>query len=142
MAPPSALRGKAYNGFSRDRSLINVLMLGIFVALVTACGGSGSGSVGVATPDNDSSGPGSLPRTAALTWDAATDPNVSGYRIYYGSGPGTYLQSFGKGINVGNVTTYTVTGLTSGSRYYFAVTAYDSSGNESRYSNEEFKDVL
>lgn len=39
-------------------------------------------------------------------------------------------------MNVGNVTTCNITGLTEGVAYYFAVTAYDVSGNESEYSNE------
>src|SRR5436190_1652928 len=76
--------------------------------------------------------------TATLAWDAVTAANLSGYRIYYGTAPGTYLQSAGQGLNVGNVTTYTVTGLSSGTRYYFAVVAYDTSSNESTYSNEVF----
>ena len=79
--------------------------------------------------------------TAALAWDAVTAPGLSGYRVYYGNTPGTYSQSFGNGLNVGNVTTYTVTGLSRGVRYYFAVTAFDSSNNESVYSNEVFKDI-
>jgi hypothetical protein len=79
--------------------------------------------------------------TAILSWDAVTDANFSGYRVYYGTAQGTYIQSAAQGINVGNVLTYTVSGLNSGSRYYFAVTAYDTLGNESTYSNEVFKDV-
>jgi len=68
-----------------------------------------------------------------------TAANLSGYRIYYGTAPGTYLQSAGQGLNAGNVTTYTVTGLSSGTRYYFAVAAYDvTSNDESTYSNEVF----
>ena len=67
-----------------------------------------------------------------LAWDANTEPDLSGYKLYYGTASGTY----GTPINVGNVTTYTVTGLTDGQTYYFAVTAYDSVGNESGYSNE------
>src|SRR6266513_1115585 len=63
--------------------------------------------------------------SATLAWDAVTAQILSGYRIYYGTAPGTYLQSAGQGLHVGNVTTYTVTGLTSGTRYYFAVAAYD-----------------
>ena len=79
--------------------------------------------------------------TATLTWDPVTASNLSGYRVYYGTTPGNYLQSPGQGISVGNVTTFTVTGLGSGVRYYFAVTAFDASGNESSYSNEAFKDM-
>ena len=78
------------------------------------------------------------PSTATLTWDAVTA--ASGYRVYYGTAPGTYLQARGAGVNVGNVVTFTVTGLSASTRYYFAVTAYDAS-NESGFSNEVFKDM-
>jgi len=80
--------------------------------------------------------------TATLAWDSVTATNLSGYRIYYGTAPGTYLQSLGQGLNVGNVTTYTVTGLNRGTRYYFSATAFDTSNNESAFSNEVFKDIL
>jgi Bacterial Ig-like domain len=79
--------------------------------------------------------------TALLEWDAVSFPDFSGYRVYYGTAPGTYLQAVGTGIYAGNTTSYTVPGLTSGTRYYFAVTAIDGSGNESPYSNEVFKDI-
>jgi chitodextrinase len=78
---------------------------------------------------------------AVLTWDPVSYLTLGGYRVYYGTAPGNYLQPAGQGINVGNVTTYPVTGLSSGTRYYFAVTAFDSSGNESPLSNEVFKDM-
>ena len=78
---------------------------------------------------------------AGLAWDAVSDPNLSGYRVYYGTASGTYLQSLGQGLDVGNVPTYTVTGLNSGTRYYFAVTAFGTAGNESGFSNEVFKDI-
>ena len=38
--------------------------------------------------------------------------------------------------NVEDVTTYTVQNLTSGTTYYFAVTAYNNAGVESPYSNQ------
>ena len=94
-----------------------------------------SASVSVTTP---------LPlpsNSASLAWDAVTIPNPSGYRVYFGTASGTYLQSIGQGISVGNVTTYTITGLASGTRYYFAVTDFDTLGMESSYSNEVFKDI-
>jgi len=79
--------------------------------------------------------------SAALTWDVVTALNLSGYRVYFGTAPGTYLQAAGQGVSVGNVTTFTVTGLASATRYYFAVTDFDTSGNESSFSNEVFKDI-
>jgi chitodextrinase len=81
------------------------------------------------------------PNTATLTWDAVIHPNLAGYRIYYGTAPGAYVQPVGSGVSVGNVVTFTVTGLTSGTRYYFAATAFDASNNESAFSNEVFKDI-
>src|SRR6185436_11073181 len=79
--------------------------------------------------------------TAILTWDPVNVTDLSGYRVYYGTAPGTYLQARGQGKNVGNVMTNTVTGLNRGTRYYFVVTAYDVANNESAYSNEVFKDI-
>jgi chitodextrinase len=79
--------------------------------------------------------------TATLAWDVVTHPNLAGYRVYFGTAPGTYSQAPGSGVNVGNVITHTITGLTSGTRYYFAVTAYDGSNVESAFSNEVFKDI-
>ncbi|WP_172425984.1 fibronectin type III domain-containing protein [Sulfuricaulis limicola] len=82
-----------------------------------------------------------MPNAAALTWDAVPATNLSGYRVYYGTTPGTYQQAPGQGLSVGNITTYTLMGLSNGTRYYFAVTAFDTAGNESGYSNEVFKDI-
>jgi hypothetical protein len=67
-----------------------------------------------------------------LAWDPETDPSVIGYEVYYG----TDSRNYGIPINVGNVTTYTLNGLTQGVTYYIAVTAYDTANNESGYSNE------
>ena len=68
---------------------------------------------------------------ATLAWDANTESDLAGYKIHYG----TASNSYSVHIDVNNVTTYTVAGLTAGQTYYFAATAYDASGNESGYSN-------
>jgi hypothetical protein len=77
--------------------------------------------------------------SAILTWDPVVDANLTGYRVYYGTASGTYFQSLGSGISVGNATTYTVPGLAGGTRYYFVVTSLNDTGFESRYSNEVSK---
>jgi fibronectin type 3 domain-containing protein len=76
----------------------------------------------------------SLAGSVTLAWDPpdGETPDLAGYKIYYGNSSGNYSYS----IDVGNVTTYTLTDLTEGQTYYFAATAYDTSGNESEYSNE------
>jgi hypothetical protein len=67
-----------------------------------------------------------------LTWDASVSM-VDGYWLYYGPASGSYTAR----LDVGAATTYTITGLASGQTYYFAVTAYDRTGNvESPFSNE------
>ena len=69
---------------------------------------------------------------ASLAWDAVSAPNLSGYRLYYGQTSHTYTAH----LDVGLQTSATVPGLTVGQTYYFAVTAFDSTGQESPFSNE------
>jgi len=74
--------------------------------------------------------------TATLTWNAVSDPSLSGYKVYIGTASGTYT----KIIPVGNTTFYTIDSLTTGTTYFFAVTAYNSAG-ESSPSNEVSKSI-
>jgi hypothetical protein len=67
-----------------------------------------------------------------LAWDANSEPDVAGYTVYFGTAPGGYSTS----IDLGNITTYVVSGLGAGSMYYFAVSAYTAAGAESAVSNE------
>ena len=66
-----------------------------------------------------------------LAWDPNTESDLAGYKLHYGPAPRTYIYS----INVGNVTTRTLTGLPPGT-YFIAATAYNAVGLESGYSNE------
>ena len=86
-------------------------------------------------------GTGNATGTADLTWTASPEPNVSGYRVYHGTAPGSYLQPRGQGQAAGNVTSFKVSALESGKTYYFAVTAIDSAGQESSFSNEASKTI-
>ena len=74
---------------------------------------------------------------AVLNWDPNTESNMAGYKVYVGTASGVY----GPAVNVGNVTTFKVINLSKGKTYYFAITAYDTSGNESAYSNEATKTI-
>lgn len=65
-----------------------------------------------------------------LAWDANTETNLTGYKVYYGTTPGTYSNS----VPVGLQSSYTVSGLQPGT-WYFAVTALNAAG-ESAYSNQ------
>ncbi len=67
-----------------------------------------------------------------LGWDPSTATNIAGYNLYYGGTTGTYTNV----VTAGNTTNATVTGLASGVTYYFAATAFDTSGLESDYSAE------
>ena len=58
--------------------------------------------------------------------------DLAGYVLYYGLESGNYTNS----IDIGNVTTYQLYSLPERTTYYFTVTAYDTSGNESGYSNQ------
>lgn len=102
--------------------------------LMAACGGGSSGS-----ENSSSGGPSNPPAAGAavLEWDAVVATNLAGYRVHYGTAPGSYQQT----VSTGSSTTHTLTGLNSGTRYYFAVTAVDTSGAESGHSNEVFKDI-
>lgn len=70
--------------------------------------------------------------TVALSWNPNTEPDLSSYRVYYGTSSRNYSNS----IAVGKTTSSTISGLTSGTIYYFALTAVDTSGNQSPYSQE------
>lgn len=84
-----------------------------------------------------------LPITIA--WDPPTTnvdgsplTDLAGYRVYYG----TASRIYGSPIDVGNVTTYTLTGLPPGPTYFIAVTGYDTLINQSNFSNEVFVSPL
>jgi hypothetical protein len=73
--------------------------------------------------------------SAIVTWNANTESDLAGYRVYYGTSSRNYPNS----ISVGKVTSATITGLTVGTTYYIAVKAEDTSGNLSGFSAEVTK---
>jgi hypothetical protein len=123
---------------SRQRHIAVLFLSSVLLTGISACGGGGGGS-----ETNSGSSAGSVgngPGSATLAWSAPTDGRVTGFRVYVGASSGSY-QPKGNGFNAGDGTSFTVTGLDSGKTYYFAVTSYDGSGNESSFSAEATKKV-
>lgn len=109
---------------------IALLILGVMVLLKT--------------PDVLASGTGIYswkPPTTNVDGSKCTD--LAGYRLYWGKESGYYSQSMDVSACTGcpeptgmEEEIGCIAGLTPGATYYVAVTAYDTSGNESGYSNE------
>ena len=83
--------------------------------------------------------------TAILTWkppalneDGSALADLAAFKVYWGTTPGTYSQS--TKISSATARSYTVSGLTKGT-WYFVVTALNSKGVESPYSNVWSKTV-
>jgi len=75
-----------------------------------------------------------------LAWDPNQEGDLEGYGIYYKRGAAGPPYDFFGYVDISDLTdeetpAFTVTGLQQGATYYFAVTAYDASGNESAYSS-------
>ena len=93
--------------------------------------------------DSDTSTPVTAPQVGSttLSWSAPvsrSDGNalsmseIVGYTLYYGPSAGNFPNIIN--INDAYITSTTITGLPSGT-YYFAVTAHDTDGQESAFSN-------
>jgi len=106
----------------------------LLLIVLAGCGGGG------AAPEGGGPQP-AVP--SSLVWSAPasnTDgsplTDLAGYKIYYGTEPGTYTAS----LSVGNTTSISLAALSaavpSPGLYYLVVSAYDAEGNESAYSNE------
>lgn len=76
------------------------------------------------------------PSTVQLAWTppvlSPTNAPVTFYRVYLGTGSGQYTTM----TNVGNVTNITLVLPLRGATYFFAITATDSNGLQSPFSNE------
>lgn len=101
----------------------------LFLLVATAC----------ASPD---SAPTSAPSggTAMLSWDVSTGSDLAGYKIYQATTSGGYGAPIAT-LSM-DVTNYTVTSLEAGATYFFVVTAHNSDGAESSFSNEVSKTIL
>jgi hypothetical protein len=75
------------------------------------------------------------PVRVTLRWHANQEPDLAGYRLYYGSQPRSQA-AYATAVSIADpgATVWSLE-LEPGT-YYFALTAVDASGNESGFSNE------
>ena len=71
-----------------------------------------------------------------LGWEPNTEPDLAGYKIYYGNSSRNYTRI--TDVKDKTAASCIITGLTEGQIYYFAATAYNTSVVESNYSAEVF----
>jgi hypothetical protein len=85
--------------------------------------------------------------TRQLVFDPSPDTRVTGYLLYYGEPASSDINSFDINhcestiVDLKNTTTHDLTDLKEGSTYYFAASAYDSTGKESALSDVLFYTV-
>lgn len=77
--------------------------------------------------------------SVTLTWAANTEPDLAGYKVYRRTASGAYGAAIAT-VSAGTLS-YQATGLSASTTYFFAVTAYDSAGNESGLSTEARIDI-
>ncbi len=82
-------------------------------------------------PVSEPLGPGDS-AMVTVGWDANTEPNLAGYKVHWGAASRSYSTN---AFVAAPVTQLAISNLTGGT-YYFAVTALNTAGLESAYSDE------
>ncbi|MFQ5735863.1 MAG: fibronectin type III domain-containing protein [Thermodesulfobacteriota bacterium] len=122
------------------KNIIGAIILPVMLIAFTGCGGGGA--TGVSGTGGTGGGAASL--SATINWSPVTTnidgsplTELAGYRVHYGTEPGVYTTT----VDIADPTAASavISGLQAGTTYYFVVTAYDTSGNQSAYSNEGVK---
>lgn len=70
--------------------------------------------------------------TTEIAWYPSSDPNVTGYNIYYGTNSHAYTQM----TAAGDVTNVTIGNLLPDATYYFSVKSHNAAGTEGSFSSE------
>jgi hypothetical protein len=110
----------------------------ITVTFIPATTGSATGTVTITSNASNSPAVVTLAGGAHLvnlSWTASTTSTVVGYNVYRGTiSGGPYAVKLNSAVVPG--TAYTDTAVQAGQTYFYVVTAVDSSGAESVYSNQ------
>ena len=150
----SPVSGTAPASFSVT-AIIPGLAAGTYSTTITVTGSGATNTpqtipvdltIAAATSSTSTSTSSTSTASASLSWNPDTDPSVVGYYVHYGlqspnsAGSCTYTMSTYYSLaSLANASlpAVTMSGLTSGTTYYFAVSAYN--GVESACSNEVSK---
>jgi hypothetical protein len=140
---------------STHAALIKITGIVLLAATLGACGGGGdselpSTATTVPLPTAPDTGTGTDPvvgtGVATVNWMPPTEKtddsaltNLAGYKIYYGTSFGVYSNVIT--INNAGLTSYVIENLPAGNTYYFVVTAFDSNGRESSFSEVGSKTI-
>lgn len=124
---------------NKKKPFLNIFTIIAIIAVLAFAGYMIFGKKTATKPENTG--------TATLSWNANTESDLAGYRIYYGNSarsddcpPAGYPSKIDIGkTDTPDNPTYALKELENGKTYYFSVSSYDTSGNESCFSDEMSK---
>ncbi len=121
--------------------LLLITLIILIASLSIGCGGVDVSNTGGSTGGGGGTNTGSV----TLSWQAPTTyedgtliTDLEGFCIYYGEVSRTYDHQV---IVTGNTLTHSISGLQLDTTIYFTITAFDSAGRESNFSNEIYATI-
>ena len=112
--------------------IFSIFYLSLIITIFAGCGG------GAASFTPNATGSVSLAWNTPSTYiDGTPATSEVGFKVFYGTASREYTHV----IDVKNVPSCSINSLYPGTTYYFAITAYDSTGIESDYSTELSKTI-
>ena len=114
---------------TRANSCVFSFVFGLFIAVLTGCGG-----------DEGTGNDGTTGATASLSWAPVVHATPIAYTVHYGrqSSGEVGACNYENSVDVPESSAF-ITGLEFNAQYYFAVSAYIEHGQDSRCSNEVSK---
>ncbi len=81
-----------------------------------------------------------VPALATVAWSAVVAGDLAGYKVYYGRHAGSYIGNVTIGVTTSAV--LTVLNFDNDGKWYFAVSSFDTSNNESAKSSAVSKRII